>query len=232
MINKNEFVEIEFTAKVKDGEIFDTNIPEQAKKLGFKEQVKPLIISVGNNMVIKGLDNSIPNKEIGKDYSDEFSPENAFGNRDKNLVRMIPMRFFKEQNIYPQRGLTLSLDGMIARIISVSGGRVLVDFNNPLAGKIIIYNYKINKKVEDINEKINSLQDFLFKQRFEFSVKDKIITFKIPSQIEPILKLFEKQFNEILGMDIKTEITEEKKEKPEEKKKAGVKVSEQIEDKN
>ena len=33
MINKNDFVELEYMGRVKDGEIFDTNIKEEAKKI-------------------------------------------------------------------------------------------------------------------------------------------------------------------------------------------------------
>ena len=46
---------------------------------------------------------------------------------------------------------------MFGVVKTVSGGRVLVDFNHPLAGKDLVYNVKINKIVDDIKEKLNSL---------------------------------------------------------------------------
>ena len=55
-VKKNDFVEIEFTGKV-NGKIFDTTKKEEAKELGLKEsEVKPLVISIGNEMVLKGFD--------------------------------------------------------------------------------------------------------------------------------------------------------------------------------
>ena len=39
--------------------------------------------------------------------------------------------------------MAIQLDNTIARVLSVSGGRVTMDFNNPLAGKEIDYKYKI-----------------------------------------------------------------------------------------
>ena len=45
---------------------------------------------------------------------------------------------------------------MLGLIKTVSGGRTLVDFNNPLASKDITYTIKINKVVEDDKEKIKA----------------------------------------------------------------------------
>ncbi|MDO8516517.1 MAG: peptidylprolyl isomerase [Nanoarchaeota archaeon] len=218
MINKKDFVELEFTAKIKGGEIFDTNKKEDAEKLDIKE-VKPLIVSVGSNMVIPGLDKALEEKEIGKQYTEEFNPEQAFGKRNPALIRMIPIKVFLEQKIYPQAGMQLSLDGMLVKVASVSGGRVLVDFNNPLSGKTVVYDYTIKKKIDDLNEKINSLQDFLFQRRFEFTTNEteKTIIFKVPGQMVQMIPLIGKNFEDILGMKITAEaIKEEKKEKTKE----------------
>jgi len=219
MIEKNDFIELEFTAKIKDREIFDTNIKSDAEKLNIKD-VKPLVLAVGANMVIDGLDKSLEGKEIGKQYSEEFEPELAFGKRNPSLVKMIPLRLFIEQKIQPQAGMQFSLDGMLVKVVSVSGGRILVDFNNPLSGKTVIYDYKINRKVDDLNEKINALQDFLFQRRFDFAVNEpeKAITFKVPENMGQFIQIFEKKFEEILGMKVKTEaLPEDKKEEEKEK---------------
>jgi len=206
-VKKNDFIEIEFTARVKDGEIFDTNIKKQAEKLGLDvKKLKPAVLSVGDKMIIQGLDEELEGKEIGKNYSSEFTPEKAFGKRNPQLVRMVPLRVFTEQNINPQRGMQLSLDGRLVKVISVSGGRILVDFNNPLAGKIVVYDFKINRKITDINEKINALQEFFFKRKFEFNLKNKIITFKVQKGFDKFVELFSKNFENILKMKVKTQI--------------------------
>ena len=218
---KHDFVEIEFTAKVKDtGEIFDTNIKADAEKANFKlDNIKPFILSIGNKMILPGFDKDLEGKQIGKKYSVSIEPEQAFGKRNPQQIKMIPLRAFTEQKINPQPGMQLSLDNQIVRILSVSGGRILVDFNNPLAGKQVVYDYKINKKITTQEQKINALQDFLFRQRFEYTTKkqDKNtnITFKVPEQLEPLIKAMSKPFQEILKVDISTETI--KPEKPEEK---------------
>jgi FKBP-type peptidyl-prolyl cis-trans isomerase 2 len=210
-IENKDFIEIDFSAKVKNGEIFDTTRKEDSKVLNVKEDsLKPLIISVGNEMVVKGLDSDLIGKEIGKDYEIEISPENAFGKRDASLVQMIPMKNFNEQKISPQKGMQFSFDGKLARILSVSGGRVLVDFNNLLAGKEIVYNYKILKKVEDKKEQFDALQDFFFRKKFECEIKDKKINVKVDKEFSPLFELMKKRFEDILGLEISVELVEKK----------------------
>jgi len=57
-ITKNDFIEIEFTGKA-NGKIFDTTNKEEAKEMGLQADVKPMIISVGNDMILKGLDETL-----------------------------------------------------------------------------------------------------------------------------------------------------------------------------
>ena len=220
ILKKNDFIEIEFTGKiVGEGEIFDTNIEADAKKANLKIDCKPFVMAVGHQMLPKGLDADIEEKETGKEYSIELKPEEAFGKRNPQLVRMTPSKVFNQQNINPQRGMQLNLDGQIVKVLSTSGGRVLIDFNNPLAGKNVTYNYKILRKITDEKEKINALQDFLFRKRFEFDVTDKKVTFNVEKQFEPFIKMFAPKFKEISNLDIEAKIIKEnKEEKPPEKK--------------
>ncbi len=197
---KGDFVEIEYIGKIKDnGEVFDTNIEKEAKKIGAKD-VKPLIICIGKAMVVKGLDNALEDKEIGKKYHVDISPEQGFGKRDASLIRIVPMRVFKEKNMNPVPGMMLNLNNSLAKIISVSGGRVSVDLNNPLAGKDIEYDITIKRKVEDEKEKVNALQDFFFRQRFDFSIQENKIIFDKKS--EPFVKVFSQKLKDILGKEI------------------------------
>ncbi len=209
---KDDFVKIEFVG-LANGEIFDTNIKEEAEKINLKIEPKPLIISIGQNMVVKGFDKGLEDKEINKEYKIKISPEQAFGARNKDLIKIIPLKVFKEKNIQPVSGLMLNLDGMIAKIITVSGGRVITDFNNPLAGKEVEYKFTIKRKITEESEKVNALQDFFFKKRFNFEIKDKKIVFD--KEAEPFVKIFNEKFKEILGKEpeIKDKAEEKKKNK-------------------
>ena len=214
-IQKGDFIEVDFTGRIKSSdEIFDTTKKQEAEKIGSKNtnQIKPLIISVGNKMVLKGLDNDLQGKEIGKDYVVNINPEEAFGKRNPSLVKMIPLKAFLEQKIVPQRGMQFSLDGSLVRIISVSSGRVLADFNNPLAGKEIYYNYKILRKVAEEKEKIDALQEFFFRKKFESKIdKDKKeVVFLADNNYKKFIEMMSKPFEEMLGLKIKCEVVEDK----------------------
>jgi FKBP-type peptidyl-prolyl cis-trans isomerase 2 len=207
-IKKNDFVEIEFTGK-SNNLVFDTTNKEEAKSIGLDVEVKPLIVSVGNQMLVKGFDEILEGKEINKKYSIHLTPDKAFGKRQPGLVKILPIKVFHQQNMNPVPGMTVQLDNYIAKVLSVSGGRVSVDFNNPLAGKDVDYDFTIKRIVEDNTEKVNALQDFFFKMRFDFEIKDKKVIFKKP-EIRPFVDVFKPRFKEITGLDF--EVVEEKKE--------------------
>ena len=217
---KNDFVEIEFLGRnLGNNEIFDTNIEEESKKLNPDAEVKPLIVCISREMVVKGFDEALEGKEVSKKYNVKISPEKGFGKRDSKLVRLIPLKMFLAQKIYPEAGMTLALDNSLVKVVSVNGGRVLVDFNNPLAGKDIEYEFTIKRKIKDTKEKANSLQKFLFGHEFEIGIDEekKKIVFK-DLKLMPVIKAFAPKFKEILGYD--AEIFEKKEEKKEESKKA------------
>src|SRR3989344_121332 len=224
-IQKGDFIEIEFTAKLKEGGIFDSNIKEDLEKLhaGHSHPIntKPLIFSIGNHMFVEGIDEYLIGKEVNKTYNIELSPEKAFGKRNPKLIKIIPLSAFKTQKYQPQPGMTFNFDGQMAKILSVSGGRIITDFNNPLAGKDVVYNINVKKKITDVDEKVKALNDFLFQQEFKFKInqKDKKITFELDEKQKPLqkfLELFNDKFKEIIGYDIEV-MVEEKKEVKNEK---------------
>jgi FKBP-type peptidyl-prolyl cis-trans isomerase 2 len=217
-LNKNDFIEIEFTGRIKNGGVFDSNLPEELKKLNpnhLPEQSKPFIFSLNQNMFLNGVDNFLIGKDIDKfpaDFEIELSPENAFGNRNSKLVQLMPIKVFHQQRLNPVPGVPFNFDGRVGKILSVSGGRVIVDFNNPLAGKDVVYNIKLLRKVEDQGEKINSFMDFLFRKEFPFKIEDKTLIVESDKSIKPIIEMFKDKFKEIFDLDLEVkEINEEAK---------------------
>jgi FKBP-type peptidyl-prolyl cis-trans isomerase 2 len=220
---KGDFVEIEFVGYA-NGSIFDTNIAEKAKEADLKIEIKPLDVCIGKEMVVKGFDRRLEEKVIGEKYKIQIPSEEGFGKRNPSYIKIIPISAFIKQNMNPVSGMVLNLDGMIAKILSVNGGRVSVDFNNPLAGKEIEYEFTIKKIVSDENDKVNSLQDFFFRKRFKFKVEEKKIIFE--AQAAPFIKIMGKKFREILGKEIEFEKKEDKKKESEDQKEEKQKVQE------
>ena len=212
-LKRKDFIEIEFTGKIRDGEIFDSNIKKDLEKINSNAKPKPLVFCLGEAMFLKGIDDFLIGKDVGE-YRIELQPEKAFGNRDSKLVQMIPMKIFNEQKVNPVPGTMFNFDGRIAKILTVSGGRVMVYFKNPLVGKTVVYNLKILKKVADLNEKIKALIEFFTKKDFKFEIKDKKLIIHADKQFTQFLNLFKDKFKEILGLDKEIkEVEEDKSEK-------------------
>jgi len=212
MIKKNDFVEIKFTGRAKDGEIFDTNISEDAKKIDLKLEETPLVVCVGHDMLIAGFDKALEEKELNKKYQIELEQDKAFGPRKKELIKLIPTRLFLEKNIRPASGMTLALDDTLVKIVNVSGGRVLADFNNPLAGKTIQYDFTVTRKVTDNKEKVSAIINFfLAGQKIEFEIKEKIVIFKVQEFYKPLIDELNKRFKDILGLTMTLEPTKPEK---------------------
>jgi FKBP-type peptidyl-prolyl cis-trans isomerase 2 len=212
-LKKGDFIAVEFTGRVKENnDVFDTNIKKDADDAGLEvKDPKPFVLSIGNLMLPKGFDADLEGKEPGKSYTVDVKSEDAFGKRDKTLIKMIPTKLFHEQQINPERGMVLSLDDRLVKILSNSGGRTLVDFNTPLAGKDVVYSYKILNIVEKMEEKVNALQDFLFRRKFDFKEVDKKIVFEVEKGMAQYVEMFAPKFKEILGVEIGSKIVEKKK---------------------
>jgi len=213
-IKKHDFIEIDFTGKIKDGEVFDSTSKEELEKLhqghDHPIEAKPLIFCLGHGMFLDALDDFLVGKETGKTYEVELPPEKSFGQRDSKLVQMIPIDIFKKQKINPIPGYSLNFDGRVGKILTVSGGRVMVDFNHSLSGKTVDYQIKVLRIVTDINEKIKALNDFFFRREFKSDVNDKKLVIYADKQMARIVPLFADKFKEILNLDL--EVKEESKE--------------------
>ncbi len=226
-IKKKDFIELEYTGKLKDENIiFDTTDEKIAKDSEIhnpKALYGPVVICVGENHVLRGLDEALEGKEPGN-HKIELTADKAFGKKDAKLIQMIPLNKFNQQEIRPFPGLQINIDGVMGTIRTVSGGRVLVDFNHPLSGKDLIYEVKINKIVDDKKTQIDALMKMLL------GIKDAAITIEnniakiklkaeLPKQISEELI---KKIAELTGINTVEFAKEDKKEekKTEAKKEA------------
>lgn len=164
-IQKNDFVEIEYTGKLKEtGSIFDTTDEALAKKeeiYSAKTKYGPLTVCIGQQNLVQGLDNALIGKEIGKELEISLVPEEAFGKKNAKMIQLIPTKKFMQQGINPLPGLQVNIDGIMGLVKKTGGGRTMVDFNHPLAGQEIVYKVKVNKKVDNPEQKIKSILELL-----------------------------------------------------------------------
>jgi len=189
-IKKGDFVELDYSGYVKEGNIlFETTLEKTARDNGAfnsKAKYQPIVICIGEHQLLPALDNFLEGKETGKQLKTELKTEEAFGKKSAKLIKIIPTKVFKKDNIEPQKGLQVNIDGQYGMIISAGGGRVVVDFNSALAGKEVYYELKPNRIVTDSKEKIEnylSLMMNIGKEQMKIEVKDSKATITLPAML-------------------------------------------------
>jgi len=163
-MNSGDWVKIDFTGKVRaTGEVFDVTSAEEAKKCGAFEPKKkygPALVIIGAGMVIPGVEHELLKMKPGEKRDFVVGPAEALGPRRPELIRVVPVSKFSKEKIAPFPGLWVSVDGRNAKVQSVSGGRVRIDFNHPLAGKELSYSVTIAEELKDTKKMVESLLDY------------------------------------------------------------------------
>ena len=192
-IKKGDFIEIDFVGRIKDsGAIFDLtkkSVAEKEKIANKSADYSPRIICVGNKDVVEGLDEYFVDKESGKKYQLEVGVDKGFGRKDPKLIKMMPLSTFKKQNMKPFPGLQVNIDGNYGTIRTVSGGRVLVDFNHPLSGKEVSYDVDIKRIITKDSEKVGGILKGLVSKDVKCEVKNGTATIDLdlPKEFQKIL---------------------------------------------
>lgn len=197
-VNHHDFIELNYTGKLVDGTVFDTTDEAAAKKSGIYDQnmkFGPAIICVGEQQVLPGLDQQLVGKEIGTEYTFKLNPEQAFGKRDIKRMRIMPASAFKEHKMQPYPGLQIDVDGERGLVTRVSGGRIIVNFNHPLAGKDVVYTVKIQRKVIEQKEQIIAFLNYILKipaDKIQVEISEHEATVTLPAQLP-------EQFTQMIG---------------------------------
>ena len=165
-LEKGTLIFANYTAKVKDtGEGIETTLEEEAKKLKIHDVTKkyePRLVAVGEGWLISGLDEEVKRMDVGQKKEVELSPEKAFGLRDPTQTRMVPLRKFGEKAHELEIGDSVDIDNRTGIVRFIGSGRAQVDFNHRLAGKSIVYDFEVIKKVETNDDKVRALIDRRF----------------------------------------------------------------------
>lgn len=188
-MQKGDFIRINYIGRLETGEIFDLTDEETAKKEKiYNPKVKygDLPIIVGARFLVKGLDEAVMKMHIGDKQEIELKPDDAFGQRNAELVRTVPKKVFKDQGMEPRPGMIVDFGGTKGRIQSVDAGRVRVDFNNPLAGHTIKYDIELKEKIDNKEDQVKSILEFFGAKDTQAEVEGNSVTIKmkLPEQLK------------------------------------------------
>ncbi|UCF45035.1 MAG: peptidylprolyl isomerase [Candidatus Bathyarchaeota archaeon] len=187
-LKRGDFILINYTAKVKEtNEVFDTTIEETAMKERLHKEgevYEPKLVVIGEGWMLKTLDESLTTMKLRKTTSVEIPPEKAFGPRDPEKIKRVPLKHLTAKGTTPTFGMRVDYNGKMATVRSIGAGRVLLDFNPPLAGKTLIYEVTVNKKLKTNEEKIAALIhrriSVLEESKFKFAIRAKTLTIEMP----------------------------------------------------
>lgn len=188
-MKKGDFIRVDYIGRLESGEIFDLTLEDVAKKENVhdpKIKYKPVPIIVGAGFIIPGVDTALENLNVGDKKEISVGPEEGFGKRNPEMIKVLQKKVF-EGKVEPVQGLIVDFSGMKGRIQSVSGGRITVDFNNPLAGKNLTYDIEVKEKIEDINEQAKSIFEFFGVEKIDIKINENVIdieTSRLPDQLK------------------------------------------------
>jgi len=167
-VEKGDFILVKITGKTQRGKVFRVSSEEDAKTAGIYDEQKAkqgfyspdFVIVSKPGFLNEGLTETIENMNYFEKKSVRIPPTKAFGKRDPKKIERIGIAKFRKLNEgkNPEIGqdFTKQTQGQVQRgtVTSVVQGRVIVDYNHPLAGQLLDYNIEVIDKIEDFNEKI------------------------------------------------------------------------------
>lgn len=139
-VKKGMNIEVHYTGKHEDGEVFDSSIPRK----------EPLVINVGEGQVITGFDNALIDMKVGDKKTITIEPKDGYGEKVPEAIQEMPLINLPEG---VKAGDDLQGQGpngpIAAKVESVSETMAKIDFNHPLAGKTITFDIELVKINEE-----------------------------------------------------------------------------------
>tara|TARA_R110000796_G_scaffold63377_5_gene146609 strand:+ start:11984 stop:12421 length:438 start_codon:yes stop_codon:yes gene_type:complete len=134
-INHDTEVTLHFTLKLPNGDVIDTTTDKT-----------PATFKVGDGSLLPGFEQSLFGLKAGDQRSFDIEPERGFGPGNPQNMQTVPRDQFNEMDLEP--GLLVifrdaaggELPGVVKTIHDTT---VEVDFNHPLAGKVITFDVEI-----------------------------------------------------------------------------------------
>ncbi|MFC7080129.1 FKBP-type peptidyl-prolyl cis-trans isomerase [Halorussus caseinilyticus] len=158
-LQTGDFIRLDYTARtVEDGNVVDTTDPEVAEEEGLDEEERefePRTIVLGEGHIFESVEEAIIGEEVGHSGSTTIPAAEAFGEYDPDQVKTVSADKIPEDERYP--GAHVNVDGEHGHVETIIGGRARVDFNHPLAGEDVEYDYEVVGEVEDRVEQAQGL---------------------------------------------------------------------------
>ncbi|MFX1324308.1 MAG: helix-hairpin-helix domain-containing protein [Promethearchaeota archaeon] len=164
-VEEGDFVLVKITGRTQKGTIFRVSSEEDAKKAGIYDEKKanqglytPEFVIVGKpGFLNEGLTDTIRDMKFFEKRSVRIPPSKGYGKRNPQKIERVGIAKFRRLNEgkNPELGQEfMNKKGERGIITNVVQGRVIIDYNHPLAGQYLDYNIEIIDIIDNFDEKI------------------------------------------------------------------------------
>lgn len=176
-LQSGDVVKLAYTARtVDEGQLVDTTDEDIAADEGIdteQQEWGPRTIVLGEGHIFPDVEQDIFGKAVGDEGTVTVAAEDAFGEYDEDQVRTVSKDKIAEDDRYP--GAQVQIDGEQGRLETIIGGRARVDFNHPLAGEAVEYEYEIVSEVTDREEKAQGILSLMLDVELDVWFEDETV---------------------------------------------------------
>jgi FKBP-type peptidyl-prolyl cis-trans isomerase SlyD len=189
-IQDGDFVELEYTVRTipedddEDGRVVDTTSKEVAEEAGIDDEeydFSPRTVTVGEGHVFDSVDEDLKGREAGESNEVIVDAAEAFGEFDPDQVRTVAADKIPEDDRYP--GAQVTVDGDQGYVETIVGGRARVDFNHPLAGDDLTYDYEIVGLVDDEEEQAAAMISMYLQEAPEVRIEEETVEEEVETEV-------------------------------------------------
>jgi len=187
-LKQGDLLLVEYTLIDREsGKVVETTSEAVAKEAGiYSEESRygPRLVVIGSGELPPGLEETLANLHEGEEVEIVLPPEKAFGRRDPSRVRILSARELSSRGVVPRVGMTVEVRGERGVVLSVGSGRVIVDFNHPLAGREVVCKAKLVKVLKEIGEKVKGLLErYMAVEDVGITVESDTVTLSLPFRL-------------------------------------------------
>ena len=153
-LEDGDFVRVAYTIRTADDDrVIDTTDKETAEEAEIdtdEYDFEPRIIALGAGHVFPSVEEAFVGGAVGDEGTVDVPADDAFGEYDPDEVETVKADKIPEDSRYP--GAQVQIDNQQGHLETIIGGRARVDFNHPLAGEDLEYEYELLEAIDDREE--------------------------------------------------------------------------------
>ena len=158
-LSDGDFVRLAYTIRTADdGRVIDTTDEGTAEDSEIdtdEYEFEPRIVALGAGHVFPSVEEALIGASLGDEGTVDVPADEAFGEYDPEEVETVKADKIPEDDRYP--GAQVQIDNRQGYLETIIGGRARVDFNHPLAGEDLEYEYEVLEAIEDREEKASGM---------------------------------------------------------------------------